>query len=842
MGRLSPQVSKVGRRLGFQTLENRLPLAADIGHDMHHDMQVHVGSTEIITPRDTIPRFVSTPTVTAVKNGAWSQPQTWSNGRVPGANAAVRIPAGISVVYDVDSQAKLNAVEVGGNLQFANNIDTSLWLNELMVLPSGALIVGTDSNPISQAVTAEIVFTDTPGSNGLHYKTGTLTNPGIDPSQWGNGLLVFGTLELHGVEKTAYARAIYDIPSRSTSIPVDRSIQGWQNGDQILIPNTAQAVIGGDDVTNHVSETHSLRSVTDSIVKLQDSVLYDHRGMAENSFGLYRFPHIANLTRNVILRSENPAGVRGHFAGIANAQIDISNVEFRSLGRTRADAPVNNTLRNPDGSLFAIGSNQIARYPIHMHHMTQPFEISGSVVRDGLKWGIAVHASNNGIVRNNIIFDVDGAGIVTEDGSEIGNEFIDNLVVKVDGGYQKDQLRAGASLLEDALGNRLTDIAADGSGFWLRASENSFVGNTVYDAAGYGFNFNGYFRTSSTPGFALRQLDEFTGNEAVSSRGGLWFTWSQGQSSVDQYLPQTVSNFVAWHVSHDGIKMFHEANLRFVGVTIVGDPLASNLNRVSTGSYEINSLIGFSLGHGIYANHNIQIEEITIEGANIGISLPKNAGPLGTTVSRARLGNYVNVAIPEGADLPDFHLSDMEYIPTSVTRNNKSMPTKVANIWIESFGTLMVGQVAAPRPKPLFGYHSDFGGIFTITGTSLNDTLIITESDDWVWFNISRNYFRFSRRALAVIQFNGNDGDDLFFNQADLTSIVHGGNGNDLLVGGSGTDILFGDAGNDWIFGADGDDWLSGGTGNDRLVGGNGYDSLFGGGGNDQFVSGEANS
>jgi Ca2+-binding RTX toxin-like protein len=62
-----------------------------------------------------------------------------------------------------------------------------------------------------------------------------------------------------------------------------------------------------------------------------------------------------------------------------------------------------------------------------------------------------------------------------------------------------------------------------------------------------------------------------------------------------------------------------------------------------------------------------------------------------------------------------------------------------------------------------------------------------------------------------------------------LMSMIHGGDGCDLLDGGAGNDLIFGGRGDDIITGAAGHDFLLGGQGADRIVGGAGNDILVAG-------------
>src|SRR6056297_3547992 len=55
----------------------------------------------------------------AVNSGAWSDPDTWEGGRVPGAEARVLVPQGVEVVYDVSDAVPLETVRVDGTLSWS---------------------------------------------------------------------------------------------------------------------------------------------------------------------------------------------------------------------------------------------------------------------------------------------------------------------------------------------------------------------------------------------------------------------------------------------------------------------------------------------------------------------------------------------------------------------------------------------------------------------------------------------------------------------------------------------------------------------------------------------------
>src|SRR3954453_7610712 len=76
--------------------------------------------------------------IRSAASGPWSAPATWEGKQVPGAGARVLIRTGHRVVYDVNSDQVVRAVNVAGTLSFATDRDTRLEVGLIKVQPGDA--------------------------------------------------------------------------------------------------------------------------------------------------------------------------------------------------------------------------------------------------------------------------------------------------------------------------------------------------------------------------------------------------------------------------------------------------------------------------------------------------------------------------------------------------------------------------------------------------------------------------------------------------------------------------------------------------------------------------------
>ncbi|MGE3509128.1 MAG: G8 domain-containing protein, partial [Vicinamibacterales bacterium] len=547
-----------------------------------------------------LPLFCANPTAAAVRDGAWSDTSTWSSGRVPGPGDRVAIGAGRTVTYDVQSEAALACVEVRGRLAFARDGNTRLRVVNLTVLEDGTLEIGTESEPVAADVTAEISFPDQP------------FDPAVDPGQVGNGLTALGTVTMHGAAKRpTFVRLQAPARAGQTTLTLSEAAVGWRRGDRIVVPDTRQLRAGERIAGFHPQDERAVVSeVTGTRVTLTAPLRYDHNGSGGAADRAAFLPHIGNLSRNVVLRSENPAGTRGHMIFLARADVDMRYVEVDDMGRTRVGT-MDSTAFDGTGKVKWIGTNQIGRYAIHFHHTFGPkqprhgrqYTLIGNVVSEPAKWGVTIHNTHYGLVQDNIVYGAHGAAFVTEDGSESFNVFDHNFAVRVHG--------SGDAAPRGGYGGAVADPGGDGSGFWFQGPNNYIRNNVAATSESSGFNLAArLLGTLPTPAFQgadvtvaaqTKPLDsltapvlEFAGNEAYGAT----------PIGIDCGWDGNLVKFTAWNIARYAVMGTPTSRMVIDGLVVRGDPsLLDDAQEDPTGIWI-----------GNYASKDVAIRRADIEG------------------------------------------------------------------------------------------------------------------------------------------------------------------------------------------------------------------------------------
>lgn len=524
-----------------------------------------------------IPRFAKDYTLQSAKNGRWSDARNWWPQRVPRDGDVLSI----THVITIDGPtARIPALEVFGTLI---HWTSTLQVGTLMVYPGGALYLGDETAPAS----SEIVILDQP------------LDTTFDPEQFGTGMISVGAVMGCGATRTPFVRATAEIPAGTTQLPIP--VTDWQAGDRVFLPDTRQL----QDTNTYVPQWEVL-TLADGAGRLTTPTTFAHKGARDQDGQITFLPHVVNLTRSVTIRSEHPAGTRGHVLFAHEAEIDLCHVQFRDMGRTLVSALDSTTWSG--NTVTHVGTNQIGRYPLHCHHLIGmpgahgQFNLEGCVIDGGRKWGIAIHASHKGTVSGNVVHDVAGAGIVTEDGLETENVIDGNFVGRVSG--------SGGTGIERGT----KDLAWEGAGFHFRGSNNYVRNNVAVNCLNsYGFKL---FQHSASKAIVSVPILEFSGNEAYgASEGGLTYWWIGTLSNTPiANMPESVIRDTRiWHITHTDILHYPSNHLTIDGLVIRGN-LAVNR--------ETTAWMG-----GDYFAKDTLLTHCDIQGRSIGWYPSTNGGP-----------------------------------------------------------------------------------------------------------------------------------------------------------------------------------------------------------------------
>ena len=431
----------------------------------------------------------------------------------------------------------------------------------------------------------------------------------------------------------------------------------------MVVPDTRQ-LLSNDRFDKYTPqwERFAIQSISPDgrTVTLASPLSFDHEG-ARDGDGLLEFlPHVGNLSRNVVIRSENANGVRGHTLFTERADIDIRYVGFAGLGRT-TNQQLDSTTFDGAGNVTHVGTNQIGRYPVHFHHLLGPqatpangyqFTFVGNSVfcpmsNHDFKWGIAVHASHYGLIKDNVLYNWAGAGIVTEDGTESFNVFEHNFITAIRGST-----------------NPRDNDGREAAGFWMAGFNNYVRDNVVANAtnsfvqivSGVGYK---YFVQAALgqpvriPLFAgadvniegqyqLQYLQrtpilEFARNEAYGAMASGMTIWHLGSSGYNaEPIPEsTVRDFLGWHLWEEAFFGYPIQNVTFDGFVVRGS---------SRAFHPFDA--GGAWTSGDYWAGDVTIRRADIQGMYVGISGSTNT-PGQFLIEDSYFRNYlVNIAIP----------------------------------------------------------------------------------------------------------------------------------------------------------------------------------------------------
>jgi uncharacterized protein (TIGR03067 family) len=412
----------------------------------------------------------------------------------------VQVRTGHTVLYDLGSGPVIRSIHVAGTLTFARDRDTRLEVGLLKIQPGddasedgfncdahvkvpdprsphSALEVGTPNDPIPADHTATIRLV---ALEELDQET----CPAI--------VCCGGLMDLHGaplsrtwVKLAATVNAgrtgkpgIVSAPG-DTEVKLADRVTGWRVGDRIIVTTTTSRsrvnqretlrpranipLAYTPKIPPAYTEERTITAIEGDCLTVDRPLEFYHQGEGD-----YR-GEVANLSRNVIIESADPAKARGHTMYHKHSAGSISYAEFRHLGK----------------------EGLLGKYPVHIHlageTMRGSYVVGASIWDSGNRW-VTVHGTSYFIVRDCVGYQSVGHGYFLEDGSEVFNVFDRNLAV---------QAFAGKPLPQQFL----PFDHNDGAGFWWANSQNTFTRNVAVECDRYGFRFE----ATPTKDFDLRR-------------------------------------------------------------------------------------------------------------------------------------------------------------------------------------------------------------------------------------------------------------------------------------------------------------------------------------------------
>jgi hypothetical protein len=406
--------------------------------------------------------------VQSIADGDWTNPKIWQPQRLPKAGDRVLVSSRTSVRFDAKTTPVIRLIQVAGTLRFARDRSTELNVCLLKVQagnkctergfacdfnslkPNGepnaqpgkslpTLEVGTQQNPIPAAHTARI---------RLHYLEG------MDKKDAPALVCCSARMELHGSPlERPWVKLGATCQPGDAKVVVNENISDWRIGDEIIVTASKKVRNMGTYRDEEVgTEERIVKAIDGHSITLDKPLSLQHSGEGE-----FR-SEVANLSRNVIVESADPDGVRGHTMYHRDSKGGISYARFAHLGK----------------------EGELGRYPIHFHLVGDTMRgsaVLGVAVVDSHNRWVTIHGTQYLLVRDCVGYKSVGHGYFLENGSEVFNLLDRNLGVQAFNGPRlKDQ--------------ELPFDPNDGAAFWWANGRNVLTRNVAVENAKYGFRYD----------------------------------------------------------------------------------------------------------------------------------------------------------------------------------------------------------------------------------------------------------------------------------------------------------------------------------------------------------------
>ena len=272
---------------------------------------------------------------------------------------------------------------------------------------------------------------------------------------------------------------------------------GWRIGDRIGVAPTLSLSQGW-------GQTFMVTSVADDgTLELDGPALHDYMANyvsgtgyedGERRSAAIMAAEVVNLSRNVIITGDDlthvpcdpdlPEAVNGEQTSTEGCRCS----SFRSmctLGLHTAQMH-SGIMSIKSARVEKCGQRGVeGKYCLHLHKLSDCPDclLEDNAVEYGHQRGVVVHGTHRSTIRNNVLYDVRGAGIYVEDGNEMHNRIEYNVVVCP--WPFTDPLYHGCTV--PGTSNHKADASDNQAGIYMVTPANDLIGNRVANS------FNGMF-------------------------------------------------------------------------------------------------------------------------------------------------------------------------------------------------------------------------------------------------------------------------------------------------------------------------------------------------------------
>lgn len=408
----------------------------------------------------------------------------------------IHVSEGTTLVFDAASSVApitFGGLLIEGDVVFEDDVNAAYAINTDFILAhnGGTFQIGAPDQPFEGKVTVSLTAEegqefDISSSDIAVLSTSAPLMPGHAKNLEGmigdsnnNFIMAMGAgsaiiIHADDADKASWATLDASVSGGQgiDTIRIDTSNSGWEVGDTIAI--TASFY----DVTE--AEEFTITAIDGETISLDRALAFDHIGETqtyENQNG----DKIADFRSKVMLLSKDVT-IQGDVDCDPDEQI---NEQSDSYGGHIMVMNGANLLISGTELAFMGQENKLGRYPVHAHELgdTGSFVFQNNAVHHSFHKGVTIHSTDNAIVDNNVIYEVNEQGIFLED-SGSGSLITGNVISTV---REMDNETAGIWIETSGQiiqGNTISGIEGNGAE-WDRAVDSNpenFSGNTIQTA------------------------------------------------------------------------------------------------------------------------------------------------------------------------------------------------------------------------------------------------------------------------------------------------------------------------------------------------------------------------